>query len=290
MAPEQLTRQPIDRRVDVFTAGIVLWEALTGKPLFESDDVGSALNAILHAPIEAPSAFDERIPPNLDNVVLRALARDPRQRFATAREFAEALRIAMPPATPQQVTQWLTQTCGGSLQQRAAVVADIEAETLGDDWPPKHLLALRTPVVTNDTTAVKTSNGTRNALGAGLLLAAFVGTATWFVSSRNQAVLPASLPVPMPVAELPAKAESPPVAPVEPPVVVKAEVPESVPQSPPTKGPPKHMARTRRTAKPAVAVKPPAAPAKAPVGTKANCEIPWVIGPNGVKTPKAGCF
>lgn len=290
MAPEQLTRQPIDQRVDVFTAGIVLWETLTSRPLFESEDVGSALNAILHAPIAAPSHFDSRLPPACDEVVLRALERDPRKRFATAQEFANALAKALPPAPPQQVATWLAKTCGNSLAARAAIVADVEAETLGDEWPPKHLLALRRvpDVATNpETPAPPTRSRPARpwvALVAGLLLAASV---LFYFTASPTRLKPSPSAEPVKRAETTPAAVVTPLANPAPPVVEVNEAPQPLPQpAPPQK---KRNKPARRAAtKPTPAAAKPTAPATP--SHKPNCEIPWVIGPNGVRTPKAGCF
>ncbi len=289
MAPEQLTRQPIDQRVDVFTAGIVLWETLTSRPLFESEDVGSALNAILHAPIAAPSHFDSRLPPACDEVVLRALERDPRKRFVTAQEFANALAKALPPASPQQVAMWLAKTCGNSLAARAAIVADVEAETLGDEWPPKHLLALRRvpEVATNPETPAPLAPSKRArpwvALFAGLVVA---GAALFYFAAAPTRIPPSPAPAQVNRADpAPPAGVTPLAKPTPPAVEVKQALPLPPPASPQkTRGKPARRALTKPTPH---AEKP---PAPAVPSQKPNCEIPWVIGPNGVRTPKAGCF
>jgi serine/threonine protein kinase len=93
MAPEQLRRQAVDRRTDVFAAGVVLWEALVGKRLFGSTQPNSpaTMLEVLGGAIVAPSQLQTGIPHSVDTAVLRALRRDPNERFASAREFALAL-------------------------------------------------------------------------------------------------------------------------------------------------------------------------------------------------------
>ena len=93
MAPEQLRHQPLDRRTDVFAAGIVLWEALTGKRLFGAThpDSPATMLEILERALVPPSSFRSGIPESVDAAVLRALNREPKERFSSAREFALAL-------------------------------------------------------------------------------------------------------------------------------------------------------------------------------------------------------
>ena len=91
LSPEQARGEPTDKRSDVYSAGVVLFEMLTGRLPFEGDnDLAIALR---HAsePAPAPSALEPDLPPALDAVVGRALRKDPAERFQTAHEFAAAL-------------------------------------------------------------------------------------------------------------------------------------------------------------------------------------------------------
>jgi hypothetical protein len=90
MAPEQVHHRPVDARADLFALGIVLWELLTARRLFRGGSPAETLHALLHGPVPAPSQF-ESVPPELDAVVLRALAREPTQRFPRGNELAAAL-------------------------------------------------------------------------------------------------------------------------------------------------------------------------------------------------------
>src|SRR5262245_3844856 len=84
MAPEQLRERPLDRRVDVFTASIVLYELLTLQQLFAADETAATLTNILDKQIEPPSRHFSEIPPALDEIVLKGLSRKPDARFSTA--------------------------------------------------------------------------------------------------------------------------------------------------------------------------------------------------------------
>src|SRR6266567_3102619 len=92
VAPEQASLETTwDHRVDLFAAGIILYELLTRqKPFPRATDVES-LVASRKATVSAPSAIDDRIPQECDAILARALAYDPDKRYPTARAFADAL-------------------------------------------------------------------------------------------------------------------------------------------------------------------------------------------------------
>jgi serine/threonine-protein kinase len=87
MSPEQVVGGELDRRSDVFSAGIVLWELLVGKRLFHADNDYARMHQIVHCPITPPSVAAPRLSRELDAVVLRALAKDRAQRYSTAKEL-----------------------------------------------------------------------------------------------------------------------------------------------------------------------------------------------------------
>ena len=91
MPPEQILGRSVDQRADIFSAGVVLWEMLTGRPLFLRDNEAATLYAIMNGPIPAPSKYRPDVPPQLDKIVARALARSPADRYATAEDMAAAL-------------------------------------------------------------------------------------------------------------------------------------------------------------------------------------------------------
>ncbi|WP_437937231.1 serine/threonine-protein kinase [Sorangium sp. So ce341] len=123
MAPEQLRgARDVDRRADLFAAGAVLHEALTGAALFDGEDEASVLLGILADDIEAPSARAPGVPAELDGVVLRALARDRDERFPTAADFLEALERALPPAPAREVAALVERHGGAALAARREAV------------------------------------------------------------------------------------------------------------------------------------------------------------------------
>ena len=120
MAPEQVRADKFDHRVDVFAAGIVLWEALTGRALFAADEPMRTMTMVLDHPIPPPSSLAPDISSAVDAVVLKALARPVAERYATAREMAVELEDALGPAVPRVIGDWVDRLVGESIRLRAA--------------------------------------------------------------------------------------------------------------------------------------------------------------------------
>ena len=91
LSPEQADGMPIDRRTDIFALGIVLHETLTMQRLFRGGSDFETMRLIREARVEKPSSTAPGIPPELDALVLKMLARDPGERFASGDEVVEAL-------------------------------------------------------------------------------------------------------------------------------------------------------------------------------------------------------
>ncbi len=94
MAPEQTTSDPVDARADLFAIGIVLWECLAGRRLFQAETDGAVLRKLLDHPIPKLREIAPEYPEAIERVCMRALERDPAHRFASAAEFSEALEAA----------------------------------------------------------------------------------------------------------------------------------------------------------------------------------------------------
>ncbi len=129
MAPEQLRGADLDRRVDVFAAGIVLWELITGQRLFARGDPGATVTAVLSGFVKPPSVHRPDVSPELDKLVLKALAPIREDRFTTAREMAIALEACIPPASSLKVGSWVESVAGDSLKERAARLREAEEST-----------------------------------------------------------------------------------------------------------------------------------------------------------------
>jgi serine/threonine protein kinase len=126
MAPEQLLGETVSRATDVYSAGVVLWELLAGAPLFDGPEAEGIIARATTDVTRAPSSAVAGVPEALDAIVLRALARTPRARFATARAMAEDLARALSPATPDAVAAWLHRVAGDAVEIAEERVALIE--------------------------------------------------------------------------------------------------------------------------------------------------------------------
>ncbi len=127
MAPEQTKRSEIDRRVDVFAMGIITWEMLTAKKLFNGESDVEVLNQLLFEPIPRLREVAPSVPASLDSVIARALERDPSKRFATALEFSDALERASKifggPANNKVVAAYLQKVSGEKLAKDRARIS-----------------------------------------------------------------------------------------------------------------------------------------------------------------------
>jgi serine/threonine-protein kinase len=126
LAPEQLTDAGISRRTDVYGASVVLWQALTGRKLFDEKNFSQLATSILRSRIDPPSQFAEGISSELDAIVLKGLDRDPSRRFATAQDMAEALDSLGEHASRRRVGTWVRHTARARLDEMATLVKAVE--------------------------------------------------------------------------------------------------------------------------------------------------------------------
>src|SRR5690349_5574271 len=95
IAPEQIKAQPVDGRADIYSLGCVLYECLTGRVPFSKDVDAAVIWAHVEEIPPTPSAVRAGLPPAVDEVMGKALAKDPAARYATCREFITAARAAL---------------------------------------------------------------------------------------------------------------------------------------------------------------------------------------------------
>lgn len=126
MSPEQLSGKPVDRRSDIWSVAVVLWEALTCRRLFPGSDIVKTIMRIESRDIPRPSELTGQGHPELDDIVMRGLATDPEDRFATARDMAHALEAVCPPASPREVGELVEEIAGESLRARRSTIEDLE--------------------------------------------------------------------------------------------------------------------------------------------------------------------
>ena len=110
MAPEAISGKELDSRSDIFSAGVIAHELLTARPLFASKNEYQTLINVQRSDILPPSAFNQAVPPELDAIVLKALARDPDERYhhaAQMRDDLHGVRIRYNlSATNREVQTW----------------------------------------------------------------------------------------------------------------------------------------------------------------------------------------
>ncbi len=111
MSPEQLQRSELDHRVDLWALGVVLWEMLAGRKLFRCSSEGETVVDVVGRRIPKPSDHNPHVPAELDKIVLRCLARNRAERFASAREVSQALEAFLArsgePVGAREIAGWM---------------------------------------------------------------------------------------------------------------------------------------------------------------------------------------
>ncbi|WP_394842968.1 serine/threonine protein kinase [Pendulispora brunnea] len=130
MSPEQVFNDPISARTDVYALSVVLWEMLTGDPLFTGSNDAATLAQVLSGVVHKPSLIARHVPPEVDEIVLRGLQRDPSLRFESAHDMAVALESAMVPALAREVSQWMQRIAASAIAWRAQAVSAIERSAM----------------------------------------------------------------------------------------------------------------------------------------------------------------
>ena len=128
MAPEQLSHGAVDRRTDVWAAGVMFWELLTGKRLFLADSPAGTIGRVLNDPIDPPTRYRPDCPVELTMVCARALERDKEARFETAEEMALAIEDALQLPRAKEIGAWVREISAETLEHRAQLVREVERE------------------------------------------------------------------------------------------------------------------------------------------------------------------
>ncbi len=107
MSPEQADGGQIDHRSDLFSLGICMYEMMTNRRLFKTDSELATIRRIQACDFQPPRAFNPDLPPELEAICLKALSRDPADRYASAKEMGDALRSFLFPSTTETLRQEL---------------------------------------------------------------------------------------------------------------------------------------------------------------------------------------
>jgi serine/threonine-protein kinase len=152
LAPEVIGGAPPDRRVDIWGLGVVLWEMLTQRKLFDQPSDAAVLHAIVEQDIVPPSKLCDGTPHALDDIVMRALERDPAKRYQTARELGRSLtrfvadnRLAIATAEIAEIMQTCFPDGIACARQMIRFAEQLDAPARPRASPP----ALELPTVAN---------------------------------------------------------------------------------------------------------------------------------------------
>jgi len=132
MAPEQALGQAVDGRTDLYALGVMLYEFTTGRLPFEGDNALAVLSQHLHAPVVPPRTYRADVPEHIESAILRLLAKDPDDRFATAVDVAAVLSQS-PEAAAISAPAGVSAALGGLVRGRM-IGRDSEIDALRRCW------------------------------------------------------------------------------------------------------------------------------------------------------------
>lgn len=288
MPPEQLAGHDVTRASDVYAMGVLLWELLAGRRLFDQPTHAGIVAAILAGTI--PPLVDEApwVPAQAAAVIDRALSMDPSQRWPTAIAMANALAAALPPADASAVAAFVEKVAGEPLARRLALVARVEAAAPAS-----------TPAHGGSGVRGGTSSSSRGALRPIVVALALVGASlatgaafafVWLERDTSHTTAPPpattlTAPGEATTAGDPARddgdaAEPPPVATVDARPEAEATAVDPVPETSST-------AASTASAGGASRRRP---PPPRPSSALPSCDPPWEIDPRGIRRVKRHCL
>jgi eukaryotic-like serine/threonine-protein kinase len=262
LAPEYVRRDPVTQSIDVYSLGVSLWHAFTGKVLWRQANEAELVEHVLLDSIPAVSTFVD-VPAELDAIMLRACARDPGKRFATAREMAAAIEASgLPIATRAEVGELVQRAFERELGDRRRQIAEVTGRARRYE-PKVFSQHVRLPAVSGaPSSAALRVRHRRQVAGfaaAAVLLVACVAFAALEV--RAGATSPSAAPARAPAPTTPAISPGRPsvAAPAAPAPTAVTEAPPAVSASEPAVAP---ATSPRRAARPVLTAAP-LAPARA---------------------------
>lgn len=186
MAPEQLHNDPVDRRTDIFAMGTLLYEMLIIRPLFQRRSIPETMKAVLDEPVPPPSSERPDLPGFFDDVILKALARAPRDRYdhaaALAADLTDFAEKSCGIATRQQVAAWLQELSASRAMPRPNTDVDETSATFEQVVPPRRRVATPMPgpihLSESDTSTLRRAHAARRSSSVEQRLAHVSGEST----------------------------------------------------------------------------------------------------------------
>lgn len=159
-SPEQARGEAVDARTDLYSTGVVLYEMLAGRPPFKGDTAVSVAYQHVSEKVTPPSAHNPEVSPEMDQVVLNALAKDRDERFQTAEEFREHLIAAANGEAKQKAAPVAKAV---PVQQQTQVLDAAPTEVIGEIQPEDFFKELGVDFNSNtETSAIRIQNASRN--------------------------------------------------------------------------------------------------------------------------------
>ena len=217
MPPEQLLGDRVDRRTDLFAAGVIMWEAITGKRMWSDVSEATILKRVSSGEIPSPLSANPDVPPALAEICMKALAPNADDRYATAADFRAALeewlRLSGSSVSTSEVSEYMTSTFAEFRQATRSVVEQhLSATRLSSSQDESDVIAIDVPsggmelqpvarevsrsVKGTRSGATDVSNALRPRSGRNIWLAALgavlLGLAAYLFFARTKAELPPS--------------------------------------------------------------------------------------------------
>jgi eukaryotic-like serine/threonine-protein kinase len=220
MSPEQIMGLPVDGRSDLFSAGVILYQFLTGERPFAGSATTTMQKVLKEDPLP-PTTLNVQLPPAMDAVVRKALAKRADARFQTAQEFADAIRAAAPATTNPAVT--------AAPAAAATPAGHSEPTVIANAAPAAVVATARAAAQPHAASSVPAKPTPGRGLPIAVVAAAIaVGAGAWLVYQRQAP--DAAKPAQAPVTQTPmATTASPPAPPSAPPAQAARVAPKREP-------------------------------------------------------------
>ncbi len=181
MSPEQVRGRPIDRRSDIFSLGVVLFELLTLERCFQGESDFSTLEKVRNVDIRRPASLNRDIPPELERIVLKALSRSPEERYQSAAELQDALQKFLYQSgsfyARKDLSGWMKRTFDADFreeQRKLQAFREYARENI-----PEARRASSTPGIVREPDTVPTPNDAAPRAGTGPAFKAQLPSLSW---------------------------------------------------------------------------------------------------------------